>query len=53
MDKIGVNFACQRCLQPIVLNEQLDNISIHASAELSCKLSTPSCYYYLVTHTLF
>lgn len=30
-----MSFACQRCLQPIVLDEQLEKISVHAMAELS------------------
>lgn len=35
-EKQVVSFACQRCLQPIVLDEQLEKISVHAMAELSC-----------------
>lgn len=38
VEKVPVSFACQRCLQPIVLDENLDHISVHAMAELSCKL---------------
>lgn len=38
VEKVSVSFACQRCLQPIVLDENLDNISVHEMAELSCKL---------------
>ncbi|XP_030371622.1 beclin-1-like protein [Scaptodrosophila lebanonensis] len=34
-EKESVSFACQRCLQPIVLDEHLDKISVHATAELS------------------
>ncbi|SPP82731.1 beclin-1-like protein [Drosophila guanche] len=34
-EKQAVSFACQRCLQPIVLDEQLEKISVHAMAELS------------------
>ncbi|KAH8306354.1 hypothetical protein KR018_008753 [Drosophila ironensis] len=34
-DKQAVSFACQRCMQPIVLDEQLEKISVHAMAELS------------------
>ncbi|XP_034113763.1 beclin-1-like protein [Drosophila sulfurigaster albostrigata] len=34
-DKQPASFACQRCLQPIVLDEQLEKISVHAMAELS------------------
>uniref|UniRef100_A0A0K8TRH3 Putative beclin-like protein n=1 Tax=Tabanus bromius TaxID=304241 RepID=A0A0K8TRH3_TABBR len=34
-EKTSVSFACQRCLQPIVLDESLDNINIHALAELA------------------
>jgi len=36
-EKQAVSFACQRCLQPIVLDEQLEKISVHAMAELSCR----------------
>ncbi|XP_075157121.1 beclin-1-like Atg6 [Haematobia irritans] len=35
VEKVPVSFACQRCLQPIVLDETLENISVHALAELS------------------
>lgn len=35
-EKQPASFACQRCLQPIVLDEQLEKISVHAMAELSC-----------------
>ncbi|XP_064550267.1 beclin-1-like protein [Drosophila montana] len=34
-EKQPVSFACQRCLQPIVLDEHLEKISVHAMAELS------------------
>lgn len=34
-DKTNVHFTCQRCLQPIVLDESFDNISVHAMAELA------------------
>ncbi|XP_017864427.1 PREDICTED: beclin-1-like protein [Drosophila arizonae] len=34
-EKQPVSFACQRCLQPIVLDENLEKISVHAMAELS------------------
>ncbi|GBP88615.1 Beclin-1-like protein [Eumeta japonica] len=34
VEKQPVSFACQRCLQPIILDENLDNISVHATAEL-------------------
>ncbi|KAH8388203.1 hypothetical protein KR093_000300 [Drosophila rubida] len=34
-EKQPASFACQRCLQPIVLDEQLEKISVHAMAELS------------------
>ncbi|EDW58621.1 beclin-1-like protein [Drosophila virilis] len=34
-EKQAVSFACQRCLQPIVLDEHLEKISVHAMAELS------------------
>ncbi|XP_055384756.1 beclin-1-like protein [Condylostylus longicornis] len=34
-DKISINFACQRCLQPIVLDDSFENISIHDHAELA------------------
>ncbi|ALC47441.1 Atg6 [Drosophila busckii] len=33
--KQAISFACQRCLQPIVLDEHLEKISVHAMAELS------------------
>lgn len=36
-EKQAVSFACQRCMQPIVLDEQLDKINDHAMAELSRK----------------
>lgn len=36
-EKVPVNFACQRCLQPITLDQKLENISVHAMAELSRK----------------
>lgn len=36
-EKQPVSFACQRCLQPIVLDEHLEKISVHAMAELSRK----------------
>uniref|UniRef100_A0A1I8NIJ5 Beclin-1-like protein n=2 Tax=Musca domestica TaxID=7370 RepID=A0A1I8NIJ5_MUSDO len=35
VEKVPVSFACQRCLQPILLDENLENISVHAMAELS------------------
>uniref|UniRef100_W8C6U6 Beclin-1-like protein n=1 Tax=Ceratitis capitata TaxID=7213 RepID=W8C6U6_CERCA len=33
-DKIPVSFACQSCMQPIILDESLDNIDVHSMAEL-------------------
>lgn len=39
VEKVPVSFACQRCLQPILLDENLENISVHAMAELSRKFS--------------
>lgn len=34
-ESINVQFACQRCLQPITMDESFDNISVHAMAELA------------------
>lgn len=36
-DKVAVSFACQSCMQPIFLEEGLDNIDVHSMAELACK----------------
>lgn len=35
--KTSVSFACQRCLQPLVLEESFAHMSVHALAELACK----------------
>ncbi|XP_036323452.1 beclin-1-like protein [Rhagoletis pomonella] len=34
-DKVPVSFACQSCMQPIILDESLENIDVHSMAELS------------------
>lgn len=39
----SVSFACQRCLQPLQLEDSFDNMSIHALAELDCKYQ----YYFM------
>lgn len=36
--KIDVNFVCQRCLQPIKIDQSFGNLNEHTLAELSCKL---------------
>lgn len=35
--KSSVSFVCQRCLQPLILDDTFGNISVHALAELACK----------------
>lgn len=35
--KTSVSFACQRCLQPLVLEDSFGHMSVHALAELACK----------------
>lgn len=34
---VVVNFACQNCFQPIVLDESMNNLSVHHLAELARK----------------
>lgn len=34
---VVVNFACQNCFQPIVLDESMSNLSVHHLAELARK----------------
>lgn len=41
-----VNFACQRCLQPIKLDETFNILGEHTLAELSCKIIS----YYTVNY---
>lgn len=35
--KISVSFACQRCLQPLILENSFEHMSVHELAELACK----------------
>lgn len=35
--KVSVNFACQRCLQPLKLDETFNNLDEIQLAELTCK----------------
>lgn len=35
-ERVSVNFACQRCLQPILLDDSFSRIDVHATAELEC-----------------
>ncbi|XP_067628132.1 beclin-1-like protein [Eurosta solidaginis] len=39
---VYVSFACQSCMQPIVLDESLDNIDVHSMAELSLPIYSGS-----------
>ncbi|KAL5278961.1 BECN1 family protein [Megaselia abdita] len=36
---VVVNFACQNCFQPIVLDESMNNLSVHHLAELALPIS--------------
>lgn len=36
-EKVYVSFACQRCLQPLRLDESLNSFGEHLLAELTCK----------------
>lgn len=36
-EKILISFMCQRCSQPIKLDDSLSSFSEHISAELNCK----------------
>lgn len=38
---ISVSFVCQRCLQPLSLDQSITNMSEHKIAELSCE-----CHFY-------
>lgn len=33
-ERVSVSFACQRCLQPVILDESFDQMDVHATAEL-------------------
>lgn len=35
VERISVSFVCQRCLQPLILDQSLNNINCHTLAELS------------------
>lgn len=36
-DRVSVSFACQRCLQPVVLDDSFGHMDVHAMAELARK----------------
>lgn len=36
-DKIFTSFSCQRCLQPLRLDDSLNSFGEHILAELTCK----------------
>lgn len=41
-DKVSVSFVCQRCLQPLALDESFNYLSEHILAELSRKFECPN-----------
>lgn len=45
--KISVSFACQRCLQPLKLDDSFNSLGEHAIAELARKFSIFCIYFFL------
>lgn len=42
--KMSISYACQRCLQPLTLDESFNCLGEHILAELSCKFEySPFC----------
>lgn len=39
-ERVSVSFTCQRCLQPVILDDSFTNIDDYARAELACKQFT-------------
>jgi beclin len=37
--KFSVNFACQRCLQPLKIDESFSTLSEHELAEINCNVT--------------
>lgn len=50
-ERVSVSFACQRCLQPIVLDDSFSHMSVHALAELACKFKPLKIIIYYVNLT--
>lgn len=36
-ERASINFACQRCLQPVIIEDSFDHMNVHALAELARK----------------
>lgn len=38
-ERVSVSFTCQRCLQPVILDDSFLNMDDYARAELACEYS--------------
>lgn len=50
--KISVSFACQRCLQPLKLDDSFNSLGEHAIAELARKF-LPFFFYFIFAYIDF
>lgn len=51
--RTSVSFACQRCLQPVIIEDSFDNMSVHALAELAREYQTPLFHFTLMRTETF
>lgn len=45
-ERVSVNFTCQRCLQPVILDDSFTNMDDYARAELARKYIISSNHIY-------
>lgn len=44
-ERVSVSFTCQRCLQPVILDDSFGKMDDYARAELACKYSQMNIVY--------